>query len=1360
TLEEYVGDKKGPALEAASREFTKLDTSADGSLSLDEFTANETDWGHVAQVALIVLAVIVLPFVVGHFLANMLQMRDYALRLGVILFAVTFGLVLVIGGWPPALGPDLRGGVILVYEIDKSKQIKEFRPLVIDEIARAIGVRQDDRLAVAEGEGSLIEVRVPKQRRTEVINTIEALELANGVQLGEEVVEKSVPGDPTSVTLVYEMRLDDFRPVIVGQIEEKIRADEDDAISVTSVADTIIEVRIPADQKKSVSEKIQAMDFGSYGALLNPISDATEDDVVVLRYNVENVQQESTMDELIPQLSRRLNRGGVKEVSVRKRGSDQVEIILPGLEGAAIEGAIEKIESAGALEFRIVPTLLNDTTGLADLARETKGTTVYRGEIPVARWVRKSEGVDAGGVITRKNAKGETEVLVLLDRKHNVQGKDLAGATAGFDEMGRPSVNFRMKPGADTRFGEFTKDNLGKLLGIVLDDELMSAATIQSQITDQGQITGRFTQQRVEFVVSILKAGELSADLNKQPISREEIGPLLGAATVKAGTLSMIASMAVVLVFMLVYYGFFAGLVACLALMLNVVLVLAIMIRLDYEFTLAGLAGLVLTVGMAVDANVLIFERIREELDRGAALRMAIRNGFAKATTTIVDANLTTLITAIVLFWIGTEQVKGFAVTLILGITMSMFTAIFCSRVLFDIAEKKFLKKLRMLRILGKTNIDFIGKRFAAATVSCILIAIGLVATWQRGSGILDIDFTGGSAVTVYFDKDTPVEVAEVRRIAEGNLADTQVSRVQIDGQPPNLRYKINTSNRDLEQVTERLRSPEAFGDKLRTIDMSFATLDAVDLEDDEQPATSESPAVEPDTSTDEPKTDGETGTEKQDDTKTDVDAEEKTDTKSEPMEPATDESKETPEEEKPMTKQEEPAAKDEAPKKEEPKTEAKDEPAPEAPKIDGADEPAKEVDPAKDAPSSEATDSSGASSGSLHGLPVALRGTGVLTLLQGESADGETTVESAEGDSPVEPKDDPASTDDGSEAPTDDSPKPEPKDGETADDGDSQGAEEGTAATTPDDAQPVDLSPPPVAKKVGTKTELMFSETISHPSLVAVLKHASEKLFSEGKSEYAEGQFAATFANEDYAPGSNVGYNEWTFEVNLPPEQAQPLLDEMAKELAETPIFPSKSNIGGRVSGEMKVKAISALLVSLLFIVAYIWIRFQNVVFGFAAVIALVHDVLITLGFIAISAYLAPYLGFLQVEPFKISLPIVAAFLTVIGYSLNDTIVVFDRIREVRGKSPDLTADMVNTSINQTLSRTLLTSITTLIVVGILYFFGGPGIHAFAFALVIGVMVGTYSSVFVASPSLLAMMQRSKATATTQVSQRAAAAS
>ena len=216
----------------------------------------------------------------------------------------------------------------------------------------------------------------------------------------------------------------------------------------------------------------------------------------------------------------------------------------------------------------------------------------------------------------------------------------------------------------------------------------------------------------------------------------------------------------------------------------------------------------------------------------------------------------------------------------------------------------------------------------------------------------------------------------------------------------------------------------------------------------------------------------------------------------------------------------------------------------------------------------------------------------------------------------------------------------------------------------------------------------------------------------------------------------------DWTVQLEVRNEaEADLILNEWKTRFNSTPYFPASSSVGGQIAGETGNQAILAIVASLIGIIAYVWIRFQNLAFGLAAVVALVHDVLIVLGAIAISHWLSGGLFFLGIDKFKISLEIIAALLTVIGYSLNDTIVVFDRIREVRGKRTEITADMIDTSISQTLSRTILTSVTTFIVVFILYWFGGDAIHGFAFALVVGVIVGTYSSIFVASPALLWLM-------------------
>ncbi|MDA7527880.1 protein translocase subunit SecF, partial [bacterium] len=204
-------------------------------------------------------------------------------------------------------------------------------------------------------------------------------------------------------------------------------------------------------------------------------------------------------------------------------------------------------------------------------------------------------------------------------------------------------------------------------------------------------------------------------------------------------------------------------------------------------------------------------------------------------------------------------------------------------------------------------------------------------------------------------------------------------------------------------------------------------------------------------------------------------------------------------------------------------------------------------------------------------------------------------------------------------------------------------------------------------------------------------------------------------------------------------------VLTSLKTDLEKDPHFEEVNKFDKSVTGDAKLAAITAMAFSLLAIVAYLWVRFQRATFGLAACAALIHDVLVVLGLVAIGAYLSgtPLKAIFLLEDFKINLPIIAAFLTIVGYSLNDTIVVFDRIREVRGRNPALTEEMVNASLNQTLSRTILTSLTTLIVVFILYVMGGEGIHGFAYCLILGILVGTYSSIYVASPVLVWLMNR-----------------
>ena len=271
-------------------------------------------------------------------------------------------------------------------------------------------------------------------------------------------------------------------------------------------------------------------------------------------------------------------------------------------------------------------------------------------------------------------------------------------------------------------------------------------------------------------------------------------------------------------------------------------------------------------------------------------------------------------------------------------------------------------------------------------------------------------------------------------------------------------------------------------------------------------------------------------------------------------------------------------------------------------------------------------------------------------------------------------------------------------------------------------------------------------ADKVARENVVAYVVGGMEKGLGLANAESAtiEGRFEVEPVGEDKRVDSALAWIV-RFRPVVSKADVEKSLEQMKSDQDGTPRFDEVTSFSSAVAVEMQNSALLAMLFSLVAIVAYIWFRFQRIDFGLAAVVALVHDVMVVLGGVSLAGLAASQLGLeggvLQLQDFKINLPMIAAFLTIVGYSLNDTIVVFDRIREVRGKNPSLTPEMVNLSLNQTLSRTLLTSLTTFIVVVILYFGGGDGIHGFAFCLVIGVVVGTYSSIFVASPALLWMM-------------------
>ncbi len=494
------------------------------------------------------------------------------------------------------------------------------------------------------------------------------------------------------------------------------------------------------------------------------------------------------MPALIQALSRRINPGGIQEIIVRRYGVRQVEIIIPDVSSQEVERIKKVITTGGFLRFMIVANQ-RDHGHIWELADDPQQAGQYEikdsnGNV-VAQWAKlaldpKTSTEDnpvyrftPEGAKTRL-VRGRKEVLVVVNPDFNLQGSHLASVSKSFQDVS-PCVSFRMTSTGAGLMRGLTATNLPditsghySLLGIVMDGELISAPRIKETISGDGIIEGRFTDEEVDLLVNVLRAGRLPAVLRENPISQDQISPLLGNDTIRQGKISIYVSLMAVLGFMLIYYRF-AGLVACVALLFNLMLILAVMIFIGAAFSLPGMAGLVLTVGMSVDANVLIYERIREELSHGATLRMAIRNGFARAMSAIVDSNITTLITAIVLYLVGTEQLRAFAVTLILGIIMCLFTGVFCSHVFMEIAERRrWITNLTMMKWLAAPDLNLFNMRWPAIIFSLIVIGIGLGAVLVRGRQVLDIDFLGGTSIQLLLKKDQALPIAQVRQRVDG----------------------------------------------------------------------------------------------------------------------------------------------------------------------------------------------------------------------------------------------------------------------------------------------------------------------------------------------------------------------------------------------------------------------------------------------------------------------------------------------------------------------------------------------------------------------------------------------------------------
>ena len=410
----------------------------------------------------------------------------------------------------------------------------------------------------------------------------------------------------------------------------------------------------------------QQWDLGSVGSDLR----------LTIKKTAALALRRDTLNRALSTIDKRINALGVAESSVQQRGrsEDDSELLiqLPGVDDPARIKQI--IQTAAMLE--LYPVKEGPFQGREQMM------TQFNGVLPPNTKALKSE----------RNPQGGGESWYLVERSPVVTGRDVRDSRPSQDpQTGRWETSFVLSQDGARRFERFTEANIGKQLAIVLDSQVRSAPTIEGKISDNGRITGSGGQQEAADLSLVLKAGSLPASL--QYLEERSVGPSLGADSIRQGLLSGVAGLIAVILVMLVYYKK-AGINASLALILNAVILIAALAYFGAVLTLPGIAGIVLLIGMAVDSNVLIFERIREELASGKGPSAAVSAGFSKAFLTIVDTHVTTIVSCALLFVFGTTQVKGFAVSLVLGLLANVFTAVFVSRVIFDweLAGKKVEK--------------------------------------------------------------------------------------------------------------------------------------------------------------------------------------------------------------------------------------------------------------------------------------------------------------------------------------------------------------------------------------------------------------------------------------------------------------------------------------------------------------------------------------------------------------------------------------------------------------------------------------------------------------------------------------------
>jgi preprotein translocase subunit SecD len=386
----------------------------------------------------------------------------------------------------------------------------------------------------------------------------------------------------------------------------------------------------------------------------------------VMRPNIVRSLREQTMVQAHDTIDRRVNELGVTEPNIATHGDngDQLLVQMPGVSDVA--RAKDIIGSPALLEIKLVEG------GPASSREEL--VQAHNGQVPPDMEV-------VTGASDRRNAGDGATSYYLVRKVATVSGSDLRSASVGLDESSQPAVMFSLKPDGARKFGQVTGSNIGRYLAVVLDDRVQSYARIESRISGEGRIAGGFTQQDAADLALKLRSGALPASMTY--LEERVVGPTLGADSIRSGVTASLAGLVLVVVFMLAFYKL-SGINAVVAMIVNLIILLGMMAYIDAAMTLPGIAGFILTMGMGVDSNVLIFERIKEELAANRGARAAVAASFDRVFWTLFDTHVTSLIAAAFLFQFGTGPIRGFATTLFVGLVSNLFTSIFVSRTLFE----------------------------------------------------------------------------------------------------------------------------------------------------------------------------------------------------------------------------------------------------------------------------------------------------------------------------------------------------------------------------------------------------------------------------------------------------------------------------------------------------------------------------------------------------------------------------------------------------------------------------------------------------------------------------------------------------